>query len=260
MTTSPHPFRVLVTRPQPQGEFLCRFLAEQGYATVLMPVLEIKPPADPKRLQEQITQLDQYQWAIFISRSAVRMSEALIRVHWPRLPVQLRFAAIGAGTADSLNDAHLSPVLYPETNWSSEGLLALPAFQALINQKIALFCGEGGREVLEETLRKRGAEVTRFIAYRRLFPEEDFTNYADLLRRDQIDAVIVTSTESLSNLKKIFVETAWLHLKKIPLVLISERIMGQAKDLGFQVCFLAKTASQEGILQVLDKIKSFSLG
>ncbi len=256
MTSSLPPFRVLVTRPKPEGELLCRALEEQGYTSALMPTLEIKPPAGPTLLQEQLTHLNQYHWAIFISRSAVRMSAALIHAHWPELPTQLRFAAIGPGTAESLQEAHLPAALYPESNWCSEGLLALPDFQTPTHQKIALFCGEGGRELLEESLRKRGAEVTRFVSYRRLLPEQDVTPFTDLLRLNQIQAVIAASTESLANLKQIFAKTAWPQLKKIPLVLISERIMIQAKELGFEACFLAKTASHEGILQALNKIRT----
>lgn len=247
--------RVMVTRPTPEGEALCLQLQAQGYDTIHLPVLEIKPLADTRLLREQIAGLDHYAWAIFISRSAVRSSAALIHEQWPQFPPQLHLAAVGEGTAEALRQAHLPAVLYPAEDWSSEGLLALPELQNVANQKIALFCGEGGRELLATTLQERGAEVTRFVSYQRVLPELDLSPCKALLRHDQIDAVVVTSGEGLSQLKKLFLESEWPRLKKIPLVLISERIIIQAKELGFESCFLAKMAGHEGILQALNSIR-----
>src|SRR5690348_16772791 len=141
MSLSP-PFRVMVTRPQPEGEALCRHLQTQGYDTLHLPTLEIKSLADTRFLQEQIATLDQYSWAIFISRSAVRTSAALIHKQWPQLPSQLRFAAVGEGTAAALQQAGLPSAIYPPQTSSSESLLALPELQALTKQKVALFCGQ----------------------------------------------------------------------------------------------------------------------
>lgn len=250
------PFRVWVTRPKPQGEVLCQHLQAQGYETVFLPVIEIKALSDTSLLREQIAQLGHYAWAIFISRSAVATSAALIHQEWPQLPAQLKVAAVGEGTAEALKQANLPVTIYPPVQWSSEGLLALPEFQDLTEKKLAIFCGQGGRELLATTLQQRGAEVTRFVSYQRVLPELDLKPYLDLLRHKQVDALVSTSVDSLTNLKKLFAGTEWQNLKKIPLVLISERIMIQAKELGFESCFLAKAASHEGISQALNRIRN----
>ena len=249
------PFRVLLTRPKAQNDILSQRLQAEGYDTVLLPVFEIKALADGSQLRQQIAQLDYYNWAIFISRSAVQMSEAFIHQQWPQFPAALRVAAIGKGTAEALQQAQLPAALYPQSNWSSEGLLALPAFQSMAKKNVALFCGQGGRELLATTLQQRGAEVTRLVTYQRVLPELNLTPYLDLVRHEQIHALLATSVEGLSNLKKLFVETEWPRLRKIPLVLISERIMIQAKAFGFTDCFVAKAANQEGILQALNQIR-----
>lgn len=251
-------FRVLVTRPRPQGEALCRILQEAGYDTVHLPALEIKPLENIQKLRAQIDTLDQYTWAIFISRSAVRTSVHLIQERWPELPQTLRFASVGQGTAEALQEAGFSPVLYPSESFSSEGLLALPPLQQLANQRIALFCGEGGRAYLGNGLQERGAIVRRFESYRRLLPRQDLAGTESMLKRGEIQAVVVTSVESLMNLKQMFEGELASILKKIPLVLVSDRIMIQAKEEGFKHSFLAKTTSHESILQALNSIRTTS--
>ncbi|HSW70970.1 MAG TPA: uroporphyrinogen-III synthase [Gammaproteobacteria bacterium] len=253
---SSRPFRVLLTRPQLQNEVFSLQLQAEGYETVLLSVLETKPLPDSTLLQEQIAHLANYQWAIFVSQAAVQMSAAFIHKQWPQFPPTLRIAAIGQGTAEALRQAALPAALYPASNWNSEGLLALPDFQNMRNLKVALFCGAGGRELLATTLQKRGAEVNRFLSYQRVLPELDLSPYLELLRHQQIAAMIATSVEGLANLKKLFIETEWTRLRKIPLVLISERIMIQAKAFGFTNCFLAKAASPLGLLQALNQIRN----
>jgi uroporphyrinogen-III synthase len=254
MTAKPS-FRVWVTRPKPQGEVLCQKLEEEGYKTQFLPVIEIKPLSDTRLLQKQIAELSLYDWAIFISRSAVHTSAALIFQQWPQLPSTLKVAAVGEGTAEALKEVHLPVTVYPPADWSSEGLLALPEFQRLSEKRLAIFCGQGGRELLAMTLQKRGAVVQRFVSYERVLPQLDLSPYWAWLRRDEVDAAVITSIEGLTNFKKLFVETEWLHLRKIPLVLISERIMIQAKAMGFEHCFLAKAANHEGISQALNRIR-----
>lgn len=253
--SQPQRFRVLVTRPKPEGELLCRHLQAAGYDTVYLPAQEIRPLADTLALRAQIAALDQYDWAIFVSRSAVRTSVHLIHSAWSKLPRELRFAAVGEGTAEALREAGLPPALYPSDSWTSEGLLALPELKQVKEQRIALFCGEGGRALLADSLQERGAQVTRFVSYQRFLPQEDRTPTQALLDQGQIEAVVVTSAEGLSNLQKMFSSETGGRLKKIPLVLVSERIMIQAKEKGFERCFLAKSASHEGILQALNSIR-----
>src|SRR5579872_2934365 len=123
-------FRVLVTRPKAQGEQLSAELHAAGFETFLLPLIEIKALSDYAPLIEHITQLDHYDWAIFISRSAVQMSQAFLHKQWPQFSIlKLQLAAVGQGTAEALKEAQLPEAIYPDSAWSSEGLLALAAFQ-----------------------------------------------------------------------------------------------------------------------------------
>ncbi len=236
------PFSVLVTRPSPQGEALCTELERQNFHSIFLPVMTIKPLITPL-LQNQIKQLNEYDWAIFLSRHAVATSLPSIKKAWPELPAGLKIAAVGEGTAQSLNEAGVTVSLCPE-QWSSEGLLATSELQEIVDNKIAIFCGKDGRKTLEEVLRQRGAEVTSFMSYQREITNTKMSPYYALLAKHKINAVIATSGQSLTFLKQLFSNPkTWAELSKIPLVLISERIMIKAQALGFTDCYLDKNAS-----------------
>jgi uroporphyrinogen-III synthase len=219
-----NPLTILVTRPSPQGETLCQLMKAAGENPIHFPTIEIQPiPFSIK---------GHYDWLIFTSPQAVYHSIATLQ------PIQSSLAAIGPGTAAVLQQYQLNPITYPETDSNSEGLLALPAFQNVKNQAIALIKGEGGRDLLAKELTARGAIVTPLIAYRRTLPENPFIPTA------KIDMIIATSNNIIENLKELLGE----KVLAIPIIVVSERMRVFAKKSGFKQIFLAKTASHDAIM------------
>lgn len=247
------PLRVLVSRPRPQGKALCAALSARGFKPIFLPVIEIKPVVTDL-LKERIRQLDRYAWVIFVSPHAATIGARLIQQQWPQFPATVKIAAIGEGTAKRLQQLQLSVDIYP-SRWNSEGFLALPMFQCLSGQAIAIFCGQGGRELLATTLAARGATIDSIVVYQRLLPQQDTSAYKTMIKQGDIDAILCTSVQSLKHLQILFTLPA---LKKIPLVLISERIMIQARAQGFEHCILAKDVSVDSIIQAMNVISGAS--
>ncbi len=240
---------ILVTRPKPQGEILCEKIRAAGGKTIYFPTIEISPPEDIARFTQQMSALAQYDWLIFISPQAVYASAAAIH----SIPSHVRIAAIGAGTAQALQEMNLPVAIYPKEDWSSEGLLDLAEFKAIAHKKIALIQGAGGREWLADTLTARGALVTSVIAYRRTLPVVDVSNYVNLLMTGKIDIITCTSGETLQNLKILIGHDGWRYLRTVPLLVTSERVAKLANELDFKKIALAKNASHHAIIETLTK-------
>lgn len=238
---------ILVTRPKPQGDMLCELIRTHGGHPIYFPTIEIIPPKNLSELKNAIAVLDQCDWLIFMSPQAVYQSEKLIHAAWPVLPSNLKIAAVGAGTAEVLREANLSPDIYPEKDWRSEGILNLPVFQNVKDKKIALMHGEGGREFLAEKFVELGATVIHLIAYQRALPKIDVNEYQNLLRDRKIDIVICTSNEGLQNLKMLLGDI----ICDVPVVVVSDRIKARAQELGFKKIKLASNASHEAILKII---------
>lgn len=242
---------ILITRPDPQGSALCQLIEANGDHAIHFPTIEIVPPADETLLQQQLSQLGEQDWLIFISPQAVITSIPHLRRAWPQLPDTVRWAAVGAGTAQALKEAGYNEIIYPPVEFSTEALLALPEFHSISGKKIAIIKGEGGRELLQTTLQERGAHVLLINSYRRALPEIDPTRYCDLFINNKIDAAICTSFEGIANLKKLIGEKAWKTLKVTPCIVMSERIKSLAHHLGFQTIWVVKSASHTAILNLL---------
>ena len=245
-----HGKRILVTRPADQAGELARMIAAQGGQAVLFPLLEIGAADDLAPLQSAIAQLDDYAWAIFISPNAVAYSlpQILAARRWP---AGLRAAAIGPSTVQQLAALGVVKVISPAKRFDSEALLELPAFAAgaVVGEKVLILRGNGGRELLGETLRQRGAEVDAVSCYRRS-PPADGTRIVSLLHNRQVDALTISSSEGLRNLLALLDTDAFEHLRRLPLFVPHQRIAQVAAELGLQRVVLSAPADA-GIIERL---------
>ncbi len=242
---------VLVTRPKPAGLQLSEEIITRGGQATYFPTIEITP------IRESIPQFDRTDWLIFISPQAVLQGIPLLRQYWPVFPDKIKLAAIGEGTAKLLHSEGFIDIIHPPANdWSSEGLLKLPHFQAVSGKHIVLVKGMGGREVLSNALTERGAIVKHIVAYQRILPKyENIDSYLLLFRQKKIDIIVCTSGESLQNLMTLIGTPNQALLLHVPMVVVSERLVLLAKGLGFKNVFLAANASHNAIIDTLSFIK-----
>ncbi|MFZ2315505.1 MAG: uroporphyrinogen-III synthase [Gammaproteobacteria bacterium] len=253
MTKFDDALTILVTRPDPQGFELCAELTDYGFQALHLPTIDFAPiPVSENH--EVLNTLANQDWLIFISPHAVYASVPYIRQRWPELPANVKFAAVGAGTAKALKNAGYLAI-YPIEGVGADYLLALPEFQNVANKQITLIKGDGGREVLQDVLKERGAHVSMFIAYNRTLPRLETSLYLTLLQTNKIDAIVCTSYDGVRNLKTLIGEKHWTMISVLPLIVVSERIKTLAHDLGYQTIWVAVNANHQAILDVLEQKK-----
>jgi uroporphyrinogen-III synthase len=244
--------RVLVTRPQHQAENLCRLIAEQGGIAVRFPTLAIVECDDLLAIQNTLTQLNGFQWLIFISANAVNFALKANDGKIPHSKVR-QIAAIGKATANALAMAGVPVDLHPEQPYNSEALLAMPPLQQVQGQKILIVRGEGGREELADTLHQRGADIHYLNVYKRIIPSTSNTDVVNLLEQNKLDVITVTSAEILQNLLIMLSEAYHRQLFSLPLVVVSDRIKQLATELGFKRIAVAGSPSDEAILETINQ-------
>ena len=221
---------ILVTRPAHQADHLCRLIEAAGGRPIRFPVLEIRPSADPDAAAAALGRLADYDVAVFVSANAVQQAVAAMGPRpWPS---RVEIAAIGAATAQALMAQGLVVTHCPVADFTSEALLALPALQGLAGRRVLILRGDGGRDQLRDTLRARGAEVDYLEVYRRCLPEADSAPLLDRWRSGEIDAVMVTSNESLRNLTTIVGTLGKPLLRATPLIVPNARTAALARELG----------------------------
>jgi uroporphyrinogen-III synthase len=241
---------IAITRPIEQSQTLAELIREQGGTPLLFPLLEIAPLQNYQDFDDLLSQYIHVDWAIFISSNAVQQGMPRVRHRFSDLPAQLRFAAIGPGTAFALQKYGIGHVLIPREHYDSEHLLALPEMNRVAGQRITIFRGVGGRELLAETLSKRGAKVQFAECYRRLNPQQDAGDLPRLWQNEQLHALVVTSSEALQNLLDLARDAEWL--RNTLLCVNHARIAELAQHNGLQVA-LSATPGDEGMLNCLIK-------
>ena len=246
--------KILVTRPRDQAALLAQRIEQAGGIPLLFPLLEIAPAQDTGILHEQVSRLAQFNLAVFISPNAVKYGMAAIRAAGVSLsPIPspasgrggLKFATVGQGSAKALRELGVTNVIAPTERFDSEGLLAMPELQNIAGWHVMIFRGDGGRELLGDTLRARGATVEYAACYRRSKPQWD----AEALQGAGPDAITVTSSEALGYLWQM-VGDARDGIRCIPLFVPHMRIAELAREQGWQQIRLTD-AGDDGLLSGL---------
>ena len=234
---------VVVTRPAAQAAGLAAMIEAAGGEAVVFPVLEIGPADDPAPLAAAIAALDEYALAVFISPNAVDYSVPAILAarEWP---AGLRPVAVGGGTVAALARYGVGKTIAPSTRFDSEALLELPELQAeaVAGKRVAIFRGNGGRELLADTLRERGAGVDCITCYHRAAPAGGAAPLKDLWDSGCFDAIALSSSEGLRNLWDLLDAEDRERLAETPLFVPHARIAEAAHALGLAQTILTAPA------------------
>ncbi len=266
--------RVLLTRPAEQAHSLAAAIRAQGGEAFSLPLLTIVPvqsPDDTQRVRSRVMALDQYAIAIFISTNAATLGLEWIENFWPQLPVDLQACAVGPGTAAVLRQLPW-PVHCATTGVTSEDLLALPVLQEVQGKRIALFRGKGGRELLADTLRERGAQVDYVELYTREAPAHTPAQTRQLLQEQAINCVVLTSQQILDTFHTLLQGATALDVSQdsarepllglpqnLTLIVPSARVEEVARRAGYPHVLNAGGADDQAVLACLRRCSATHL-
>lgn len=238
---------VLVTRPAEQAAGLCALIEAAGGRALRLPLLDIVPVEDPAAATELLSRPD-WDWLIFVSANAVR--HALALGAWRQ--GSARIAAVGEATAVALREAGVRVDLVPEPQFNSESLLAAPALAEVAGLQILIVRGAGGRELLADVLRERGAIIAYAEVYRRRLPTlADSAAWIAHWQQGGIDSVVVTSGEILGHLMTLLGEAGPELAARTPLVVIGERVASLARERGWQQVWATQRAGDQGLMDAI---------
>lgn len=239
---------VLVTRAAHQSASLCQAVDRQGGRPFKFPAVEIAGPVDQKLALARLGEIGRFDIGIFISPNAVEWTLKLLGDR--ALPETMEVAAIGESTAQTLAESGYPVDIVPSEGFDSEALLNSPGLRRVEGRRIAIFRGNGGRGLLQETLSGRGAEVQYIEVYQRVCPNIDSSR---LLQRweEDIQIVTVTSSDLLDNLFSLLGEEGAALLQQTPLVVVSDRMRTHARELGCRQVILSRGAGDRALIQAI---------
>ncbi len=223
--------RLWITRTAPAADRQAVEFAQAGYQTLVAPVLRVEATGAPCPPGE-------FDLVVFLSEHAVSFAGSC------DFCGSAQIFAIGAQTATSLAAAGYSARVPDDQR--SEGLLEMPEFAVLTGQRVLLVAGEGGRDLLAQTLTQRGAEVCDYRCYRRVATTET------ALRTSEIDVIIAASGDGVAAIAERWFASA--GDPDIPLLVPSARVAGLARGHGFTRVIECSGAGSRAILSALQRI------
>lgn len=210
---------VLMLRPGNTPDALTQQLRETGRECFVHSFIEIEPlPVNKK----QLTQVKGQHWdgIVVVSKNAAHYAAKAGFINIPS-----KYYAVGPGTA-SFAAKHLNAaVSCPTFLHQSEGLLELSELQKLQQQNWLIIRGEGGRELLADAIRARGASVEYWEVYRR---KQLTMSNPDLIQEwiNSVGTIVVTSAEQLGYFLSSMPSSAQTWLDSCQWIVPSHRLKG----------------------------------
>ena len=236
--------RVVVTRSPEDADRLAERLTVAGHLAVKLPLLVIEATQSSRSVDDLPLTTTA---VIYTSVNAVRhgfegigraiTSEALITI------------AVGAKTRDALSKKGVraeSPL-----REDSEGILALLATLRQTPTHVVLVKGKGGRDLIETSLDRLSIHLSIIECYRRVWPEVPETNFLSAMSVESPSIIHVASGETLTRLTDLCLVHGVEAFKTHTLVLPSQRVADQARELGWQWRIVAEGAGDQALLEVV---------
>lgn len=241
---------VLVTRPVHLAGPLVNEIEAQGGRPVLLPTVEIENLVNPNELGPIFRGEVPYDLGIFSSKSAIQAVAQWCHQENLCWPSQMACATVGAKTADLAKKMFgLDTVIYPKVNSGARELLKIKDLTHVFEQRIVIFDGENGTQILQEHLEGACKKLTSHVVYRRILPKVDTGPVKEILNGSGVDYVVVTSVAGASNLFKLLDPESTNRVADSCFVAYSARIGEYLESRGIARILIAEQASDSAVLK-----------
>jgi len=239
--------RIIVTRDRRQAAELAEPLEALGAEVLLVPVIEIREPADSGPLDRAIACLDSYDWLIFTSANGVRhFVDRLDRSASDLRSLRAKICAIGPATRAAVEALHLKVDKMPQ-EYVAESLVEAFASEKLEGRRILLPRAAVARDLVPVELSRRGAQVDVVEAYRTVLPDDAAVKSREALARKP-QWIAFTSSSTVNN----FIQAAGKQaLADVKIASIGPITSATVRDHGLKVDAEAKPHTTAGLIDAL---------
>jgi len=243
--------RVLLPRPHRDEDSFADQLTALGCQVARLPVLRIVPLLQNTRQQEAFcAELSRYRHVVFVSINAVQIARDLLANSGHDFAPDARFYAVGRATAQALRDLDRA-LIYPQRDATTEGLLRELQLDQVSGQEFLICRGRDGRNVLRDTLTRRGATV----ACRDIYAREPSVACQDeirqLLSERRIDIVAIHSGAVFDALWHLLDDESRSLLRELPLLVPGDRVANLLRDAGCRDLVIADSALTDDMTERL---------
>jgi uroporphyrinogen III methyltransferase/synthase len=208
--------KIIVTRTREQASELVAGLEEHGANCLEFSTINIQPVESYDILDSELERLNEYHWLLFTSLNGVKyFFERLFALGMDARDLKgPDIAAVGKSTADLLLHYGVRADLIPAT-YTGEGLAESLLDHGVEGRNILIPRAIHGREILPETLRGAGAQVTIAPIYRNCPVEGDKERLREELQAGKVGMVTFTSSSTVRNFLTMLDATNQAELRQL---------------------------------------------
>lgn len=248
--------KIIVTRTREQASELVAGLEEYGANCLECSTIHIKQADSYDVLDDELERLKEYHWILFTSLNGVKYF--FERLYSKGMDARdLRgpdLAVVGKSTADYLLRYGLNADLIPST-FTGEGLAEALLDQGVEGRNILIPRALHGREILPETLRGAGAQVTVAPVYKNCPAEGDKESLRKELETGGVEMITFTSSSTVRNFLELIDTENQEELRRIlagiKIAVIGPITAKTVTDKGLQVDVQAKEFTIPGLIQAI---------
>jgi uroporphyrinogen III methyltransferase/synthase len=244
---------IIVTRAREQASDFKEILQRLGAHCIEFPTIGIEPPPSWEPMDAAISRLSSYHWIIFTSVNGVEFF--LQRLFATGCDVRelkgLRLCAIGPKTAEVLDRHGLRLDLIPE-EYRAESILDGLSGEPVTGLRFLMPRALAARDILPETLRRRGAQVDVVAAYQTVLPDSRTASVFQALTQGQVDCLTFTSSSTVSNFFGMFERDAIMPVLKGVAIACIGPVTGQtAEKYGLTVDIMPSTYTIPAMVEAI---------
>lgn len=235
---------VLVTRPRHQAPELHTLLRERGLATIGVPTVEIDHGAVAGGLDDMLDNLAGAAWLILTSANGAEAVTDRLRATKRRLPADVRVAAVGPATADTLRASGVAVDHVPAAYLT---VAIADGVGDVRGRRVVLARADAATPDLRDALLARGAVVEEVVAYRTI---EGPASSRDLLPRAlhaDLDGVTFTSSSTVRGLLRLASTVDRARIRAMPAFCIGPVTARSARSAGIAVAAIASEHTAAGL-------------
>ncbi len=252
--------KVLVTRTRQQAGTLSTALSGRGAQPVEFPVITIAPAENYDALDMALANAGRFDWAVFTSVNAVQAVDkrlATINSSWQAFS-GARICAIGPQTAHELRARGCHVALVPQRFVAEAILEEMPE---VTGQRLLLARADIADRRLADGLRKRGALIEEYVAYRTLLSIDGDEAVLRQILSGDIDVVTFTSSSTVRNLHTILGDAQFAQVMDTAVVAcIGPITAATARELGAAPDVVAETYTIEGLVDAVERYFAMGAG
>lgn len=190
--------RIVITRASDQSSQLHNLLVELGAWVINMPMIATRLKMPKIDIEEILNQ--NFDWVIFTSQNGVRKFFELINMKGldARVLHGKSIAVIGEGTKSELVKRSIIPDFVPMIFTSEYLAEELLRNNKLIKNNVLRVKGDFSLDILSDTLRNNGVNVTQYEVYEITKTNVGSETIEDIIKNGS-DAVLFTSSSTVNN-------------------------------------------------------------